>query len=250
MPPDTPKVTCRGDDGHASIGGVQRLIDWYRIASSTWAVVALVIANAIPLGGILFLGWSVWTILILYWLENGVIGLFNVLKMVRAEGPSIEGSARWRVNGRPADQLTRAQMIPFFTLHYGLFWLVHGVFVLTLPATAGIAGGVDMARGVNPLTILVAVVALSISHAVSYRLNFIGQEEYRRVSPAAQMFKPYGRLLILHITVIFGALAIGLTGAPAAAVAILVGPKTALDLVIHLAAHGRAGGSGVRAAIG
>jgi len=228
---------------------VQELVGWYRAASSTRAVVALLIANAIPLVGVLILGWSVWTILILYWLENGVVGVFNVLKMTRAEGPTVEGSARWRVNGRPADQLTRAEMIPFFTIHYGIFWLVHGVFVLTLPQMAGIAGTVDLARGVNPLTILVAIVALSISHAVSYRLNFIGREEYRRVSPAAQMFKPYGRLLILHITIIFGALAIGLTGAPAAAVAVLVGLKTALDLGLYLADHARASGSTVRRAI-
>ena len=145
---------------------MQELVGWYRAASSTRAVVALLIANAIPLVGVLILGWSVWTILILYWLENGVVGVFNVLKMTRAEGPTVEGSARWRVNGRPADQLTRAEMIPFFIMHYGIFWLVHGVFVLTLPQMAGIAGTVDLARGVNPLTILVAIVALSISHAV------------------------------------------------------------------------------------
>ena len=47
-----------------------------------------------------------------------------------------------------------------------------------------------------------------------------------------------------------GALAIGLTGAPAAAVAVLVGLKTALDLGLFLVDHGQAGGSGVRSATG
>ena len=51
------------------------------------ALVALIVANAIPLFGVLFLGWNVWTILIVYWLENGIVGVFNVLKMLRAEGP-------------------------------------------------------------------------------------------------------------------------------------------------------------------
>ena len=53
------------------------------IGSSVGAVVALVVANAIPLIGVLFFGWSVWTILIVYWLENGIVGVFNVLKMAR-----------------------------------------------------------------------------------------------------------------------------------------------------------------------
>ena len=34
----------------------------------------------------LFFGWSVWTILIVYWLENGIVGAFNVLKIGRAQG--------------------------------------------------------------------------------------------------------------------------------------------------------------------
>ena len=66
---------------------MERLVGWYRVASSTGAVVALIVANAIPLFGALFLGWNVWLILIVYWLENGIVGFFNVLKILRAEGP-------------------------------------------------------------------------------------------------------------------------------------------------------------------
>ena len=51
------------------------------------------------------------------------------------------------------------------------------------------------------------------------------------------MFAPYGRLMVLHITIIVGGMAIAFTGAPAAAVAILVLLKTALDVGFHLAAH-------------
>jgi hypothetical protein len=52
---------------------MERLIAWYRVGSSVGAVVALLVANAIPLVGVLFLGWNVWTILTIYWLENGVL---------------------------------------------------------------------------------------------------------------------------------------------------------------------------------
>lgn len=221
---------------------MERLIAWYRVSSSIGAVVALVLANLIPLVGVLFLGWSVWAILVLYWLENGVIGLFNVARIARAEGTETTGHARLTINGRAASAMSRAALVPFFLVHYGIFWVVHGVFVMAMPvfgAMGGAArdGGPGGLGGVEPLAVLVALVALVISHGVSFWFNFLGRGEYRRVTPSGQMFAPYGRLVVLHVTIIFGALAISSTGAPAAAVAILVGLKLVLDLGLHLAEH-------------
>jgi hypothetical protein len=219
---------------------IERLVAWYRVTSSVGAVAALVIANLIPLLGVLFLDWSVWTILILYWLENGIVGAFNILKIRNAAGPMDATGASFRMNGRPVDMASRAGLITFFIIHYGLFWIVHGVFVLTLPlfAMMGPSGDpAEFAGDVSPGTILVALIALTISHGVSYYFNFVKGGEYLRVSPAGQMFAPYGRLVVLHITIIVGGMAIAFTGAPAAAVAILVLLKTVLDVGFHLAAH-------------
>jgi hypothetical protein len=242
---------------------VDRIVAWYRVASSTAAVLALVVANAIPLFGVLFLGWNVWMILIVYWLENGVVGFFNVLKMLRAEGPA-DPTSSWRMNGQPMSVVGRGAIVGFFILHYGIFWVVHGVFVLTLPLFAGIGSafqdvsplfpgdgqfvdGVlivptftqtnDMTSGFEPGAVLLAVIALAISHGVSFWFNYLGRGEYRRTTAAGQMFAPYGRLLVLHITIILGGMAIAFTGAPAAAVAILVVLKTAMDVGFHLAEH-------------
>ena len=87
---------------------MERLVAWYRVGSSVGAVVALVVANAIPLIGVLFLGWNVWTILTIYWLENGVVGVFNVLKMAKAAGPEPTGRAATLYNGRPVVGATAA----------------------------------------------------------------------------------------------------------------------------------------------
>jgi hypothetical protein len=224
---------------------VDRLVGWYQVGSSYAAVAALLISNAIPLIGVLFLGWNVWTILIIYWLENGVVGFFNVLKMRRAQGEFLGGAAAVEVNGRPFLGPLKAVLIPFFILHYGLFWLVHGVFVLTLPGflplrslgADGSVVGVGSSITTDPLAVAFVVIGLFISHGVSYRFNYIGRGEYLRASAIGQMFAPYGRLVILHITIIIGAMAIALTGAPSAAVVVLVALKTALDLRLHLAAH-------------
>lgn len=224
---------------------MERLLGWYRIGSSTGAVAALLIANAIPLVGVLFFGWSVWTILTIYWLENGVVGFYNVLKMARAEGSV--GVLSLEVDGKPVDPVggaAKAVLIPFFILHYGIFWTVHGIFILTLPMFMAFAGGssaVGPGLVSDPLALLIVIVGLFISHGISYRLNYIGRGEYLRANVARQMAAPYGRLVILHVTIILGAIAIAVTGASAAAVVVLVLLKTALDLGLHLAEHRRDG---------
>jgi hypothetical protein len=214
---------------------VDRIVAWYRLGSSIWAVVALVVANLIPLIGVLFFGWSVWNILVIYWLENGIVGLINVLKMSVATGDEVTPGVTFMVNGRPATSATKMGLIPFFIVHYGIFWFVHGIFVLTLPAFFSLMSDDGMTLDLGP--VVFAALGLAISHGLSFWWNFLHGGEYRRTAAAALMFAPYKRLVALHITIIFGAFAVMFTGAPAAAVAVLVAIKTAIDLGLHLAEH-------------
>ena len=264
--PAHPCVRYAPNSGYHPV--MDRIAAWYRVSSSVGAVVALVAANLVPLIGVLFLGWNVWNVLVVYWLENGIVGVFNVLKMARAEGPvdGVESGAGSgaTLNGRPLTGTGKGALIPFFIVHYGLFWFVHGIFVLTLPLFTGLFGGglggslsgpyddgfgdpfpglvpgaEPSSTGFDPGTILFAVIALALSHGASYWWNFRRGGEYRRVTAAGQMFAPYGRLFVLHLTIIFGAMAIIATGAPVAAVAVLVAIKTVLDIGFHLAEHRR-----------
>lgn len=219
---------------------MDRWLGLYRMSSWTTAAVALVLANMVPLIGVLFFGWNVWTILIVYWLENGVVGVFNVLKMSRAAAEYVPGRVRITFNGGPAEDATKAGLIGFFILHYGIFWTVHGVFVLAFAAGAFSISSRTTAEAPSVWTILLALVALLVSHGLAYRLDYIGRGEYLRTSAASQMFAPYGRLVVLHVTIIVGAFAISTTGAPVAAVVILIVLKTGLDLSLHLLAATRA----------
>jgi Family of unknown function (DUF6498) len=214
---------------------VERIVAWYRLGSSIGAVVALVVANLIPLIGVLFFGWSVWNILVIYWLENGIVGVINVLKMSVATGDEVSPGVTLMVNGRPATSATKMGLIPFFIVHYGIFWFVHGIFVLTLPAFFSLMSDDGMTLDLGP--VVFAALGLAISHGLSFWWNFLHGGEYRRTAAAALMFAPYKRLVALHITIIFGAFAVMFTGAPAAAVAVLVAIKTAIDLSLHLAEH-------------
>jgi hypothetical protein len=239
---------------------MERLVELYRVSSSVWAVASLVFANLVPLFGVLFFGWDLWTIIALYWAENGIIGLYNVAKILKAEGTSpavagLGGVSRSASQQRTLGAMGRVATALFFLVHYGLFWFVHGIFVLVaLPLFAGPRGDVgvsrlefDLAFGVagpdligvraNLDLVLLGAVALAISHGVAFVFDFLGRKEYLRVSPQVQAGAPYARLVVLHMTIILGAFLSAALGAPLGALLVLVGLKTALDLALHLREH-------------
>ena len=189
--------------------------------SSPISVGFLIATNMVPLVGVLFLGWSISTVLVAYWLESGVVGLLNVPKIVLA-GRGDEHTTSYAALG---------VLALFFVFHYGLFWLVHGAFVFAL--TSGFAAGPDPSP-IDRETVNFMALLLVISHGASFVVNYIGRGEYRRTTPAAQMAQPYARVFILHITIVLGAFFVIFLGQPIALVALLVVLKTIADLALHL----------------
>ena len=231
------------------------MISAMRLGSNLVSVVALVAVNLLPLIGVIFWGWSLMMILVLYWIESGVVGVVNVFKIARASGgaddPMVmtEGNrVTIRISGL-ASGMTRGPVIGFFIVHYGIFWLVHGVFVFLLPLFAGLSspsvstvppyvGFAPMDFGPLPLDgLLLAALLLTSSHVVSYFTNYIGRGEYLRATPTGQMLSVYGRVVVLHVTIVAGAGVIALFGTPIAALVLLVGLKTVIDLVLHVREH-------------
>ena len=227
-----------------------------RATSSGVAVAALIVVNLLPLVGVVWWGWDMWTILVLYWIENGIVGAFNVAKILRADGTTPAGRGGMRFDGRPIETAGRGPLAGFFVLHYGIFWVVHGVFVLTfLPLVTGISldpevvispdGSIgnpfELFRSAGPDWRLVAIgaVGMALSHGASFAFNFLGRGEYRSVSPSQLMLAPYSRLVVLHVTIIVGAMASAWIGAPIGALIVLVVLKIGLDLFFHLREHAR-----------
>jgi hypothetical protein len=63
--------------------------------------------------------------------------------------------------------------------------------------------------------------------------NFIGAGEYRRTSAKELMTRPYGRIFVLHVTVLFGAALIQWLGSPVTMLVVLIAAKIVLDLKLH-----------------
>jgi hypothetical protein len=186
---------------------------------------ALLVANATPLFGVLFLHWQVFPLLLLYWLENVVVGFFNVLRMATADPAD------------PVGWIGKLFMIPFFCVHYGMFCYVHGIFVLTLFSGNKYGVPFDLAHNVLPAIrntgLGFAVLSLASSHAVSFFVNYIHGGEYRRASLGLLMAQPYSRVMILHFTILLGGFAMLALGSPVYGLLMLVLVKTGVDVAAH-----------------
>jgi len=195
----------------------------------TVSMVALTGANLAPLAGVLLLGWDAAAIVLLYWTENLTVGFYNILRMALVKVDE------------PAQHLRKLFMIPFFCLHFGGFCAVHGFFLLVLLKVGGEPRAVMPAlRWPGPLVflqLLVSVVGqlwrsrpagmewpvlcLFASHGISFVHNY----------------RPYARIVLLHVVVIAGAAPMMMLGSPAVLLFMLVGFKIGMDIWLHARSH-------------
>jgi hypothetical protein len=194
------------------------------LARSPAAMGALLI-NLAPLAGVLAWGWKGGALVVLYWLENIVVGVVNVARMASsgvANGPIGLGAA--------------VLTIPFFCVHFGMFCLVHGMFVLFLFAD------VTPTNDLNPFSLVSSALAvaphmaavigmITIWKVALFVTRFIGGGEFRRTNPAELMMAPYGRIVFIHIAIFAGAFALAALGQPIIGVIALVVLKAAYDVL-------------------
>ena len=180
---------------------------------------ALIAANLVPLAGVLFFGWDLASVMILFWAESAVIGFYTALKMA--------------VVGKFA----AIPMVPFFVGHFGGFMaghflLIYSFFVRGVHATGRAPGAREALPAIfSPLWTSLA--ALFISHGVSFFDNFLGRREYAGTTMNALMMAPYNRIIVMQLALIFGGWVIMLLKSPVPALALLVLIKTVLDFTAH-----------------
>ena len=189
---------------------------------------ALVVANAVPIFGVLFLGWQVFPLMLLYWFENVVVGAFNVLRMLVADP------------GNPLRWAGKLFLIPFFCVHYGMFTFVHGVLVLAFFGPIKHASNSFELRAIVPEVIhetgiQFAIMAIVASHALSFVTNYIRGGEYKHASLDQLMSQPYSRVVVLHMAILGGGFAMMALKSPLVGLLLLVVLKTAIDIKAHRA---------------
>jgi len=194
------------------------------------ALVGLVAANVVPIVLALIFSWNIGDVAMFYWWENIVAGFYALLRIIFAQG-----SAQFRSG--------KLFLVPFFTFHYFFFCFIHVIFLRLLFGEGDSFGEspfFDSASDVIdilPEAGVIGIVALLISHGVSFVKNYIMAGEYKTAHPMLEMFRPYGRIVVLHVCILAGGFAIHLLGSPMPMVILLMIGKTVLDVASHSIAH-------------
>jgi len=209
------------------------------------SLAALVGANLIPFVGIFLFNWDVRFIVILYWFENLVVALYNILKMAFLK---LEPAA---------DNVGKLFAIPFFCVHYGGFCAVHGFFLIhffkigtgSSPFNNGnewwgplvfiqlLFSVIAKVWASRPPEMIWAVLGLTISHGVSFVENYILGGEYKKSSLGKLMQQPYKRIMIMHLAILIGGIFVMQLIPPLPLMIILVLRKIAVDLHLHKKSH-------------
>jgi len=192
----------------------------------TWPVIVAIAINLIPIVGILFWGWSAFALILLYWLENVIIGVRNVASMwasaIVAGGLMLPAAAFFSV---------------FFIFHYGLFCLVHGMFVISMFGDAGAVMGESMfdlvgaVRGLfaTNMNLAIGFASIVLWQIVQFIL-FLVRGDVGRTNPLELMGAPYPRIIVLHVAIIFGGFLLMALDVPAGGYVVLALAKMAYDI--------------------
>src|SRR5439155_19053240 len=122
------------------------------------SALALLAANLVPLAGLLLRGWKLHEVIVLFWAESAVIGFYTLLKM------AVVG--KWLA----------IFAVVFFAGHFGGFMAIHFFFINEMfvrPLDVSVkdpAAYEALARLSTPPW--PALLALSLTHAFSFALNF------------------------------------------------------------------------------
>jgi hypothetical protein len=184
---------------------------------------------AVPIVGMIFLGWDWREILVLYWLENVSLGITSVVKMLMTP---ISG-------GGAAGTFGKFFLVFFFMIHYGMFCTVHGVFVFLLvygempivemPATPFNIGPVLMFWLLSlGWQIIMTVVKMSTMRQSGKTVDVSNKSKANMLSDT--FVAPYARIVPLHIAIIFGVMLMTVTGLQYATAVLLIVIHTAVDL--------------------
>ena len=179
--------------------------------------------NAVPVYGVLYWDWHSFDLIFLYWLENLVIGLFTLVRFLV------------RPYHHPLEIIYPAFLAPFFLVHYGMFCLVHGVFVISL---FGEGIPADLARAGIPEIILPIIedrhLLLPVLALFSYQaLDWLRDTIERGLDSDNinnLMTAPYRRIIVLHITILASGFALAALNEPMAGLFILIFLKTGFDI--------------------
>ncbi len=205
-----------------------------RFLGPLWGLFAV---NLFPLLGVLFLGWSVGQIILAYWTEVVIAGLFAVLKMAKA--PFL-WPPHSDVHVSSPIPITKATMIPLFVFSYGIGSIMTFGMITGMREAPGMWSQTESsAVSLKEIIVVMLICAsvTSISYMSSYMRYFIKEKEYLDASVVGEMGLPGTRLVLLCTTMIAGLAFTFVLESSLILLIILISLKFAFDLRLYLGKH-------------
>lgn len=182
-------------------------------------------------------------VLALFWIENLIIGAFNLIRIVAVSVINKDNSG-WFLS-------------LFFIFHYGAFCAVHGMLLsdlLQMPVdnyldfigyeVAGVLqlfaeGAAILLNFIEQLapTIWFGLAGIALSHLVSFVEHFALRGEIFTMKPRKLMTRPYQHVVVMHIGLIVGAIVLQKLHSPVWLLAVIVIAKLVVDFMQHRRRH-------------
>lgn len=184
----------------------------------------VVLSNILPLLGVVLAGWDIYTLLIFYWLETGIIAFWTVMTMAFHKGLetwSFDGPAQ-RSNGLAAGGAA------FVAVHAGFFMAIH-LFLMS-----SLYGG-DWPGHLRSPWIFLDTFVIGQKLWPMLALVFLHRaamfwEDRRADSLTPQIVGLYTRIVVMQIVIIIGAWGAMLLGSGLFGLVLLVSMRAMLDL--------------------
>lgn len=186
-------------------------------------IVFLVVLNAVPIYGVLNWGWKSFDLIFLYWLENLIIGVFMILRILI------------RPYRHPIELVFPLFLAPFFAVHFGGFCYVHGMFVVGLfgQGLTGALAGLEIPEIIVPLiesrNLFWPIMALFGYQMLDWVRDAtergLGSDSIMQITTS-----PYRRIIVLHFTILASGFALVALDEPTIGLFVLIALKTVFDL--------------------
>jgi len=191
--------------------------------------------NAVPAAGWYFAEWSAGTTLLLYWLET-LIGTLLVAGRIFLHRRIRPSKGHWDYEapkGHEPHSSRRSTYLSAFFVPAVVFTCAHGVFLAAL-------GGMMIAKNLTPEARIDSkhLLAGLIGIAIFQGIDFVGDLIWLRARPFRWIEREgqhsFGRVVVIHLTIIGGMCAVMFTGANRDFFGIFIFLKTLLNVSLFV----------------
>jgi len=192
----------------------------------------VLLVNAVPLYGVFELGWSASTVVVLYWFENLAIAFFTCARialhrrLTRKRGHWRAGQLGTKVGDKPS---TAGLLGEYATMAF-VFTLAHGIFVGAFVMIGAQNHGDDSRWAFSREQFVQGAMWMTIALVADFLVDALAMRQRSFAWIKAYVGSRMGRVIVMHLAIIFGMWGMMATESPFAVLYVLIGLKTLWDL--------------------